>query len=576
MLLNRLSQLIGAVLIILSADVGSALAQLPQPITPPEPLPTPTPIPQPPPQPPLETPPPYIPPTIPDDGSEIPDTIPIQRFEFTGNTAYSQEELAEVIAEVIPCETEGLEFTNCSITFAELLQAEAAVTKYYVDNGFVNSGAIIPSGQTLSNGVIKIEVVEGGLEEIIVTGNRRLNSGYIRSRIAVATKKPLNVNRLLTALQLLQLDPLIENISAELSAGTRTELSVLNVSVVPADPFDVQLIMDNGRIPSVGSFRRGGSVTHANLLGFGDKLNLAYTNTDGSDRYDVNYTFPINPYNGTIRLDYYSTNSEVIESPFDRLDITGDSDRYNITFRQPIYQTPIQDIAVGLTFSRDTSQTTILGEKEPLSVGADAQGRTRISAIRLFQEYTRRTSASVFAVRSQFNLGVGAFDATINNEPPDSRFFYWRGQGQYVRLLAPDMLLILRSDLQFSTRALVPLEQFPLGGYQSVRGYRQDVLLTDNGVFLSAEALFPVFRIGDTGLVQVASFIDFGRGWNDLELSSQENDTLIGIGVGLQVRFGDRFTGRIDYGIPLRDVDDREERTLQEDGVYFSVTYTPF
>lgn len=552
-------------LLILIGSPLLSLAQLPQPINPPEPFPTPIPIPQPSPEPPLNVEPPtVIPPVLEPPG--LPDTITIERFEFTGNTAYSDGELAEITAE----------FVGRPITFAELLQVETTVTQFYVESGFVNSGAIIPADQSLSDGVLEIQVIEGGLEEIIVTGTGRLRPSYVSSRIAVATKTPLNVNRLLTALQLLQLDPLIENISAELAAGSRPELSVLTVTVDPADTFSLQLIADNGRIPSVGSFRRGLSVTEANLLGFGDRINTAYTNTDGSDRYDINYTFPFNAYNGTIRFDYYGTNSEVIEEPFDRLDITGDSDRFGLTIRQPIYQTPTQDIAVGLTLSRENSQTTILGEEEPLSVGAEEDGSTKISAIRLFQEYTQRTSRSVFAVRSQFSLGVGAFDATINKEPPDSRFFSWRGQGQYVRLLAPDTLLVVRSDVQLSTRALVPLEQFPLGGFQSVRGYRQDVLLTDNGVFLSAEALFPIVRFGEDNLLQIVPFVDLGRGWNVEEEDNQENETIIGIGFGLQLRLGERFTGRIDYGIALNEVDDRDENTLQEAGVYFSVTYTPF
>ncbi|MEL7038212.1 MAG: ShlB/FhaC/HecB family hemolysin secretion/activation protein [Cyanobacteria bacterium J06592_8] len=551
--------------IFLIGSSQGAFAQVPPLITPPEPLPRPTPIPQPLPPPPLQVDPPSrIDPGVPET-PETPETITVERFEFEGNTAYSDEELAEVTAEFLG-----------KITFAELLQAESAITQFYVESGFVNSGAILPAGQNLSDGVITIQILEGGLEEIIVTGTGRLRPSYVRSRIAVATKTPLNVNRLLTALQLLQLDPLIENISAELAAGSRPELSVLNVTVSPADSFSLQLIADNGRIPSVGTFRRGLSVTEANLLGFGDRINAAYTNTDGSDRYDINYTFPFNPYNGTIRFDYYGTDSEVIESPFDRLDITGDSDRFGLTIRQPVYQTPTQDIAVGLTLSRENSATTILGEEEPLSAGAEEDGKTRISAIRLFQEYTQRTSRSVFAVRSQFSLGVGAFDATVNNEPPDSRFFSWRGQGQYVRLLAPDTLLVIRSDLQLTTRALVPLEQFPLGGYQSVRGYRQDVLLTDNGVFFSAEALFPIIRLGEDNVVQVIPFFDIGRGWNVEEIDSQENETIAGIGVGLQLRLGDRFNARIDYGIPFNEVDDRDEDSLQESGVYFSITYTPF
>jgi hemolysin activation/secretion protein len=50
---------------------------------------------------------------------------------------------------------------------------------------------------------------------------------------------------------------------------------------------------------------------------------------------------------------------------------------------------------------------------------------------------------------------------------------------------------------------------------------------------------------------------------------------LASVGLGLRCQLGDRLTARLDWGIPLIDISDRE-RTLQEKGVYFSVNYSPF
>jgi len=49
----------------------------------------------------------------------------------------------------------------------------------------------------------------------------------------------------------------------------------------------------------------------------------------------------------------------------------------------------------------------------------------------------------------------------------------------------------------------------------------------------------------------------------------------VGIGLGLLWQMGDNFSARIDYGIPLIDVDSGD-RTLPEKGVYFSLRYSPF
>ncbi|MFB2923794.1 MULTISPECIES: ShlB/FhaC/HecB family hemolysin secretion/activation protein [Aerosakkonema] len=551
-------------------------SQVPNPV-----LPTP---PTPPPLPPLPTPAPLPPPsellqpstpsnTAPTEPvpSDLPNTIKVERFEFDGNTALSDRELAEVTKPFLG-----------DVSFAQLLQARSAVTQLYVSKGYITSGAFIPP-QALNGGVVKIQVVEGVVEEIRVTGTGRLNANYVRSRVALGADKPLNVNRLLQSLQLLQLNPLIRNISAELSAGSRPGSSVLEVTVRPAPTEDLQITFDNGRSPSVGTLRRGAAFTEANLLGQGDALVLSYANTTGSHEFDASYTYPINARNGTLRFSFGYTKSSIIEEPFDQVDIEAASRDYELTYRQPIIQTPTQEFAVGVTASRRESKTFLLDEPFQLSPGADDEGRTRISAIRVFQEWTQRSSQSVFAARSQFNFGIGAFDASINESYPDSRFVGWRGQAQWLRLLGGrgrdttnSPLLLLRADMQLADRALLPLEQFGLGGFESVRGYRQDALLTDNGVFASAEVRFPIYRLSEgRGLLQVIPFVDVGKVWNSSGRVNPETNNLASVGVGVQWQMGDRMRARIDYGIPLIDLGG-EERTLQEKGLYFSLQFNPF
>ncbi len=548
--------------------------QFPNPIPPRTPEP-PIRDPQPQPTPPVELNP--APTPTPPGLLEIPGTITVKQFKFIGNTAFSNNELREVVKD----------FTNKPISFAELLQVEEIIKNKYTagcrgDNQqpcYLNSGAFIPANQTFNQdkAIITVKVVEGGIENIEITGLNKLRSGYIRSRIERGISQPLEREKLLEQLQILQLDPLIQNISAELAAGTRPEKSVLELSVTEADPFFTEFFTDNARAPSVGSWRRGVRITEGNLLGFGDRLGGEYVNTNGSNAINLSYSLPITARNTTVDIRGGVTSTEVVEEPFDRADIEGDSFNLEFGVRQPVYRTPTTEIAVGLSGTRQESNTEVLGENFQLSPGADANGETRISALRFNQEYTKRTLQDVFALRSQFNFGLDIFDSTVNNAPlPDSRFFAWRGQGQYVRRLGQNSLVVLRSDLQFATTNLVPLEQFSVGGIQSVRGYRQDALLTDNGFFTSAEVRLPIYQAQSVeGLLSVAPFLDFGVGWNDNSDDNPEENVLFGLGLGLQWQMGDKLNTRFDYGIPLTDVED-SDNTLQEDGVYFSVNYSPF
>ena len=555
---------------------GFSLAQVPNPI-PPRPSPQPVPIPDtlPSPEIPLDLNPEKTPSTevIPN----IPGTITVTRFEFVGNTAFSDQELEETVQTLLAR----------PISFAELLQAEEKIRNKYTEgctgNGeqpcYINSSAFIPADQTFAQdgAIVKIKVVEGNIEQIEITGLKKLNQNYVRSRLKGGISKPLERGQLLEKLQILQLDPLVQNLSAALTAGSRPEKSILEINVTEADPFFVELFTDNQRVPSVGSWRRGIRVNEGNLLGIGDRILGAYFNTDGSNEINLRYAVPLNSSNTTFRLAGRVIDTEVVEPPFDRLDIEGDSFLFELGLRQPILRTPEQELALGISGSRQESNTKLLGQNFALSPGADENGETRISALRFFQEYTQRTLQYVLAVRSQFNLGIGAFDATVNANPlPDSRFFAWRGQGQYVRRLAQDSLLVLRSDLQLAATNLVPLERFSVGGLQSVRGYRQDAILTDNGFFASAEVRLPILRAEKIqGLLQVTPFIDFGIGWNSGGDEDPEDNTLIGLGLGLRWQMGEDFSARFDYGIPLTDLED-SDRTLQEKGIYFSINYSLF
>ncbi|MBW4660635.1 MAG: ShlB/FhaC/HecB family hemolysin secretion/activation protein [Drouetiella hepatica Uher 2000/2452] len=498
---------------------------------------------------------------------EVPNTVLIKRFRVEGSTVFSAEELAQATAP----------FEGRNLSFAELLQVRSVITQLYVDQGYVTSGAFIPP-QTMEGGVITIQVVEGSLEDINVSGTRRLRPDYIRSRLAIAASTPLNTNRLLEGLRLLQLNPLVQTIAADLQAGTRPGTSLLQVQVQEADTFSGDISLNNGRSPSVGSFRRGVQLTEANLLGLGDSLSVGYSNTDGSNQFNGSYTLPLNPRNGTLQFSSGATNSRVIEPPFTPLDIIANSRYYEITLRQPLYQTSTEELALGLTASRQESKAEFSpGDDSELpfpSQGADEEGRTRISALRFFQEWTKRSSSYVLAGRSQFSLGLDLLDSTVSDSAPDSRFFAWRGQGQWVRLLAPDTLLLVRADAQIAT-SLVPLEQFSLGGQDTLRGYRQDFLLSDNGVLFSTEVRIPVLRVPQVqGVLQIVPFLDVGTGWNS-DSPDPNPSTLVGAGLGLLWRQSDYLTARLDWGIPLVAVD-RRERTWQESGVYFSIVITPF
>ncbi len=511
------------------------------------------------------------PPLTPDDrGPEAPLVFRVRRFKVVGSSVFSPAEIDAVTQT----------WLNRDITFTEVLQARVAITDLYTQRGYITSGAFIPEQEFGNGDDVTIAVIEGTIDSINVIGTRRLNPGYIRSRLAIAATPPLQQSRLLEALQLLRLNPLIANLSAELASSSHPGQSTLTVTVQEAPSFHGQISLDNSRVPSVGTDRRSLALQEDNLLGLGDSIRIGYANTNGSNSLDFGYTIPVSPHNTTLSFNYGNAKSNVIENPFSILDITSRSRYYEFTLSQPLQQTPTSDVAIGLTFSRRESETR-LGFEDigpfPLSPGADDQGRTRLSALRFWQIWTQRSPRAVLAFQSQFSAGLNAFGATVNADAPDTRFFAWRGQAQWVRLLGndPDRLLLLRADIQLADRPLLSMEQFGMGGLDSVRGYRQDALLTDNGILAAAEIRLPIVRIPQwNSTIALTPFLELGHGWNRDQPNPDPN-TLLSIGLGLRWRIGQHFLARLDWGIPLISIDS-DKKTLQEQGLYFSVLWNPF
>ena len=479
---------------------------------------------------------------------------------------------------ILPDETNQLikkfVYENCSkqpcfVSLEDLFQLRSAITQLYIDNGYVTSGAFIPINQPLESGIVKIQVVKGELERIEISGLKRLQQNYVRSRLALATKPPLNRKRLEEALQLLELDPLIQRVDAKLSAGNTSGTNILQVQLQEARAFSAGIVIDNNQSPTIGSLQGIVFATHNNLLGFGDQFTAQYGLTEGLDIYNLGYRIPINALDGTFNIGYSNNNSLIVENQFADLGIRSDSETATFGLRQPLVKKPDTEFALGLSLDLRQSQTLLLDDIPYSFSEGPEKGKSRVTVMRFSQEWLRRNATQVFAARSQFSFGIDAFDATINNTGTDGRFFAWLGQFQYVQQLSPNRTLMLaKINAQLTPDALLPLEKISLGGIDTVRGYRQNELVTDNGINASVELRFPL--TSDNSL-QIRPFFDIGTVWNN-QTENIESKTIAGLGLGLSWQPQPDLLLQIDYGIPLLTIED-QGNSLQENGLYFSLRY---
>lgn len=494
--------------------------------------------------------------------------IIIKSIKVIGSTVFVESDFLRLIKPLL----------DKTVTRDQLQKVVEQINKLYLDNNYVTSDAVLVE-DTLTTGNIQIAIIEGGIEEIIIEGNKKINSSYIRNRIARGATTPFNPSKLEDQLKLLRLNPLFKNVSATLKKGNSLNQSILVVKVEEANPFTGKVEINNYSPPSVGSEKFEIDLNYGNLTGNGDKIYLNYDHTfaGGSDNIQFGYNLPVNSLDGSVSFGFNYNSNEVIQEPFDQLNITGESIKLELNYRQPLFKNPREELALSVSFAYEDGQTFLLDQPTGFGFGPNEEGVSRTSVINFAQDYLSRNQSGVWSLRSQFNFGIGIFDATTNAAPiPDGLFFSWLGQIQRVQVLSPNNFLIIQGNFQLTPDSLLPAQQFIIGGGQSLRGYRQNYLAGDNGVRLSIEDRIIVKR-DENGLVkiQLAPFFDFGTVWNsdnNPNIISQEKTAIASLGLGLLWQPVKNFKMRFDYGIPLIEIND-EGNNAQDKGFYFSAGY---
>jgi hemolysin activation/secretion protein len=281
----------------------------------------------------------------------------------------------------------------------------------------------------------------------------------------------------------------------------------------------------------------------------------------------------LNASDGTLSLRYANSDSRIIEEPFSPLDILGKTSTFSLGYRQPIVNTPKQEFTLGFSADLRDSQTYLLRDI-PFSFSTGPEdGKSRVAVLRFSQDWIDRTPQRVLAARSQFSLGVGAFGATVNNTGVDGRFLSWVGQFQWAQNLGQDVISIARIGTQITPDSLLPLEQFSIGGVDTLRGFRQNQFVADNGITGSVEVRFPLVKNSSWGSLQVAPFVDFGKVWNNNGIGV-DNSLFASTGLSLRWQISN-FAVRLDWGLPLNSIR-KQGDSLQDNGLFFSLMYQPF
>jgi hemolysin activation/secretion protein len=497
------------------------------------------------------------------------ETVLIERVVFRGNQVVPSGDLEALAAP----------YVGKRLGIAEVEELRQKLTRFYIDKGYINSGAML-SAQPIAARTLTFDIIEGHIQSIQLRGMERLDDRYITNRLVRRDKEVLNIDTLRERFQLLLGDPLFERLNARLIPAEQLGQAVLDVDVARARPYQLSMAAHNYRAPSIGENVKVVSGSVRNLTGFGDLVEASVQgdNHQGIARGSLNVRMPLNQRGTQLSVQLDHGRSSIIEEPLQTLDIKSTLDSKDVGLNHTFFETLQHKMVVGIHRVSRENRTTLLDQ--PFSfIPGEPDGVTKLSSWRFWQEYSHRAEKQVIALRSTFTSSTSNLQATpglpIGATVPERQYKLWLGQAQYARqVMENGAQFVVRGTLQYSPKHILALDQMSIGGVSTVRGFRENQMIRDNGTVLNFEFDYPLLRNSGAGpKLNLISFFDLGQGRN----VNDGTDRISSVGVATRLTWKGLF---LDLAVAHRlsepDFASLGKGSQQDRGIHFQLGYNFF
>jgi hemolysin activation/secretion protein len=190
----------------------------------------------------------------------------VEAYEVEGNDLLSDDVIQAIASK----------YTGANVTFDDVGSLVRELVLEYRDRGYDTVNVSIPT-QKMSNAVLKVQVFEGTLAAIRISGNRFYSSNNImRALPGLKTNMLLN-SKLFQA----ELDRANANrdrqIYPQIGEGPEVNTSVLDLTVKDRLPLRAKLELDNYNSPGTPDLRVNGSAEYDNLWQLEHSLGFQYS-----------------------------------------------------------------------------------------------------------------------------------------------------------------------------------------------------------------------------------------------------------------------------------------------------------
>lgn len=459
----------------------------------------------------------------------------IREFRVVGASLLSPTTIKEVLAPHAGSRRE----------FADIDRALQALRAAYARLGYRGVVVRLPE-QELDGGAVRIAVTETTVESVEISGLQHFAGAWLTNALPmIEPGRPIDFDSLGRALDVINENPALKA-AVEILPGTREEQRRVRVIGTDDDPLARFLTFDDTGNAATGRHRIGVGIRHANISGRADMVTVQYVvsaeKPSAASFWGLGYRLPL-PAQGLgaeAYLGHSDVNSGTVAGLFD---VAGKGTVAGLRLSRALDRIgPYRhQLAVALDYRDFRNRVTMNGGASlvpdyvvhPFSLSYSGElGATSIAvtAVQGFAGGPRSDTASLALARLGANAG----------------YALWRFSASHGETLGGGWQARAMVSGQESSGALVPGEQFGLGGAQSVRGFEERHIAGDAGTRLTMEIHAPPQAI-DRFELKPFAFVDYGGlRRNHTQPGEIAREAIASWGVGLRLQLPRQLAVALD------------------------------
>lgn len=426
------------------------------------------------------------------------------------------------------------------VKLSDIYDIVEKINALYNEKGYVTCRAFLPP-QTITEGTVKLLLVEGRTGTATVSGNKYTKAKYITNRLHLARGEIANVKELNKDLLLFNATNSTQ-LRIMMKAGTEPGTTDYEITAYEPKRDTWTLFEDNAGSYTSGEYRTGLFFNTKSLSGNCDAFSLGTVYSQGTRAANAMYSRSLGRSGTKMNL-LYSTNAvKVVKGGYEDM-IKGHANSYAIGFVQPVLVNETTRSEVSLDYNRQSSKTDWLTPR--INMVDD-----KVQDVTLGYSLTNYGASHVFYQKHSYVRGYSKQEADMGtgSEPSNKHFGFYKFNGMYQKLYQAGQMWNLRADAQWSgSDGMVSSRQFYMGGMYSVRGYKENFLGGDSGFTFSAEYAVPVINKNTSAF----TFFDYGHVYGNGQ-SDDQHHILSSVGLGLRSTINQYISASLTLGIPLQ------------------------